>query len=227
MPQESSISVITAATDRNLLTIAQLRAAVDVTGSAYDAKLTELGLRISDLFAKVCRVEEDGVNPPTLLAETVKETWRKQSYWMQGAWPFADSEVKRSALYCKRFPVTSVTSVVSDGTTLTEGTDFELRKADGAIVRLSGGQPTILYSWKIEATYVAGRATVPSDLALAAAQMAQVLWWQSGRDPNEKSNQVDGLGKSERFGHAFSEGAVPSSIMDMLEAGGYVNRFTG
>ena len=91
------------------------------------------------------------------------------------------------------------------------------------LVRLSADQPTAWINWKIVVTYDAGYATVPDDLALVASQLTQILWHQDGRDPNQKLDYVDGIGRSEWFGNPHLGDLVPPSLLGALDAGGYVN----
>ena len=223
MAFESFINVSAPASDLDLLTLEQLKDAVDVSGSTYDAKLKLLGARVSAAITAACQVEGDGINPPTLLKETVTETFRRQSFWANGAWPFADSEKMRHSLYLKRFPVASVISVVADGTML-DPSSYELRAADGALVRLSNDTETPWLNWKIVVSYSAGFASVPDDLALCAAQLAQILWWQSGRDPNQKQAFLEGVSRREWFANPHDGDLVPKSLLGSLAKGGYINR---
>lgn len=226
MPLETFITVQTPAVDRNLLTTAQLRAAIGISDSSQDATLAVLGARASAAISKACRVVQGGVTPPTLRKETIIETFRRTSYWARGSWPFADSEAQRQNIILSRFPVVSVASVVVDGTTL-DASEYELRPSDGVIVRLSGGQPTAWLNWKIVVTYDAGFETVPEDLALIASQMVQILWYQNNRDPNKKSEAVTGIGSHEWFGNPHAGDLVPPSLMGALDAGGFVNHLPG
>jgi hypothetical protein len=223
---ESFLSVTTPATNRRLLTVAQMRAAVGVTEGSQDDKLDELNIQVSDLITKACRIEGDGVNPPTLLSETITETWRRNSYWAGGAWPFADSERQRHSLILSRFPVSSVSAVVADGTTLTAD-GYELRAKDGMLVRLSNDNETAWLNWKIVVVYQAGWAYVPPDLAKIASQLVQILWWQDGRDPNQKIEWTQDVSKNEWFANPHTGDLVPASLMGALQAGGFVNQFTG
>jgi hypothetical protein len=221
---ESSITVQTPAPDLNLLTIAQLRAAAGVEDTSEDTKLTALGTRVSAMIAKACRVVQGGATPPTLRKERLIETFRRPSCLSRGTWPYGDSEARRDVLNLARFPVVSITSIVADGTTL-DPSNYELRGAEGAVVRLLGDQPTAWLNTKIIATYDAGYETVPDDLVLIASQFAQILWYQDGRDPAKRSEAVVGIGQNEWFQDAVPGLIVPQGIVDALTVGGYVNYF--
>lgn len=226
MAFESFITVQAAAADRGLLTIEQLRAAVGATNNSSDTTLNALGARVSAAIMKACRVVSDGVHPPTLRKETIVETFRRPSFWANGSWPFADSEKMRHALILARAPAVSVASIMADATAL-DVSQFELRAADGIVVRLSGDQPTAWLNWKIVVTYDAGYDVVPDDLALIASQFVQILWWQDGRDPNKKVDAVDGIGRGEWFANPHTGDLVPPALLGALDAGGYINHIPG
>lgn len=174
------ISITTPATDRNLLTAVQLRRAAGV--SADSVELTELGLRVSDSISNMCKVISDGVSVPTLRSETITQTFRS---------------VCQDELLLDRVPVTSITSVTVDDTVLA---DTEYEQSTGLLRRLNTSDHQIRwYGRKIVIVYVAGYATVPTDLALAAAEYVKLLWSAGDRDPTKKAEWIDGMGKDEWF----------------------------
>lgn len=174
------ISITTPATDRNLLTAVQLRRAAGV--SADSVELTELGLQVSDSISNMCKVVSDGVSVPTLLSETITQTFRS---------------VCQDELLLSRVPVTSITSVTVDDTVLA---DTEYEQSAGLLRRLTTTDHQIRwYGRKITVMYVAGHATVPTDLALAASEYVKLLWSAGDRDPTKKAEWIDGMGKDEWF----------------------------
>ena len=70
----SILTVTTAATDRALLTTAELRDAVGA--SLNDPQLMTLGNRVAGAIARACGVAEAGTIPVTLRLETLTETFR-------------------------------------------------------------------------------------------------------------------------------------------------------
>lgn len=174
------ISITTPATDRNLLTAAQLRRVAGV--SADSVELTELGLQVSDSISNMCKVVSDGVSVPTLRSETITQTFRS---------------VCQDELLLDRVPVTSITSVTVDDTVLA---DIEYEQSTGLLRRLNtSDHQTRWYGRKIVVVYVAGYATVPTDLALAASEYVKLLWSAGDRDPTKKAEWIDGMGKDEWF----------------------------
>src|SRR5262245_4095696 len=71
-----SIEITTPAQDRGLLTLQELKDAIG-SGAAgmTDQQLTAIGLRVADLISNWCKIASDGQLPPTLVQETVKETF--------------------------------------------------------------------------------------------------------------------------------------------------------
>jgi hypothetical protein len=215
---DSTITVTTPATDRNLLTIAQLRDIAGVTDSSKDTALLSLGARVSAMITKACGVARDGETPPTLLSETITQVTRLDHFHYRNV--FSDERPLHKLLLLRR-PVTSVASVIVDGETI-DTAFYVVKKTQGALVRLNSDDVEIPWCGrKITISFVAGFATVPDDLALAASQLAQILFWQDSRDPNVKMEVIDGLGRNEWFANPRESDAIPSSIMQMLITGGY------
>ena len=96
------LSIPSPNSDRSLLTLAQLRAAVGVENGSKDAALIDLGNYVAVLIAQACRVATAGGIPPTLRLETVVETivLGTRSEWLDLA----------------RCPVTTINSVIENGT---------------------------------------------------------------------------------------------------------------
>lgn len=198
----SQFSVTTPASDLSLLTIEELRAACGVTGTAEDAALTTLGLRLSTAIARACGVASDGVNPPTLLRETCTEVFRPKH--------------GRETLVLSRRPVTSIASLVESGTAL-EPADYEIHAASGIVSRLCGDVQTF---WscggKITVVYVAGYQTAPSDLKLAASKLATALYAETARDPNLKREEVPGVMTQEFWVGPATDPLLSQEISDLL-----------
>lgn len=202
----SRFSVTTPASDVSLLTIAELRAAAGVNDGSRDPELVILGRRISTAIARQCCIADDGVNPPTLLRETCTEVFR----W-EGCGP----------LHLSRRPVTSITSVVSSGSTL-----------DAASYEVSGGSvlhyltSDELASWpagKITVVYEAGFATAPDDLKLAASKLATATFAEAARDPNLKREDIPGVIEREYWVAPSDDPLLSAEISDLLSP--YVQRW--
>lgn len=197
----SLFSVTTPAADTSLLTIAELRAAAGVTGSGQDAALTTLGARVSASIARACGVASDGVNPPTLLRETCSEIYRPTA--------------SRDKIVLSRRPVTSITSVAENSETLSASA-YEVNPPSGIMTRLSSDYPTSWPSGKITVTYIAGFATVPDDLKLAASKLTTALFSETARDPNLKREDIPGVLEREYWVAPTDDPLLSSEIIDLL-----------
>ena len=205
----SILSVSVAAPDYNLLTAAELRLAVGV-GSAdtsQDATLTPIGLRVSAAISRACNVATAAASPATLRSETLSERFRL--------------DAGRRTLILSRRPVTAITSIVEAGVTLTAD-DYELDAAAGMIDRLSGDCVTCWASGRTTVVYVAGWATVPDDLKLAATKLAQTYYATSGDyNPLLRSEEVPDVHKytfnTPGADGAGDGGALPAEVEALLE----------
>ena len=203
------LTIVTPAPDYNLLTIAELRAAVGVTGNEQDAVLATLGAQISAAIAASCGVATASTAKPTLREEVVEESMR-----IRGC---------TQAIYLSRQPIVSVTSVVEAGTTL-GASDYEI---DGPrLLRLSGDDVIDWALGKIIVEYTAGWATVPDDLKLAASKLAALVWAQNTRDPLARSERVRTEGveeiQTDYWVGPINSAALPADVADLL---GPYNRY--
>lgn len=201
----SRFSVTTPASNLSLLTTAELRAAVGATDGSQDAELAILGRRVSTAIARQCNIVDDGVNPPTLLQETCTEIFR----W-SGCGP----------LPLARRPVTSITSVTIDGEAV-DAADYEINGRN--LYALSDDEIDEWTSGKITVVYVAGYATAPDDLKLAASKMATATNAETARDPSLKREDVPGVGELEYWVAPSGDPFLSREIADLLSP--YVERF--
>jgi hypothetical protein len=204
------LTIVTANTDRLLLTRAEIAAVVSETDGA---KLDALNARVSALIVKACRVPSAGATPPTLRLEDVSDTYRLKS--------------TQKELILSRRPVVTIASLVENSVTLTEGTDFECDTSAGLLYRLSS-DCRICWPWGlIVATYNAGWQTVPQDLKELTCKLATMIAAETGRDPSLGSMEIPGvISESYRYGRP-DDPLIPAEIMEGLQRGGYVNTFVG
>lgn len=184
------------ATDRNLLTLAELRdAQQDFGGTWDDARLLSIGLEISDAIAQACRVPIDGVIPPTLRGETIVDTMRL-------------CRATETLIMTRRF-VDTASSVSVNGVAL-DAAEYEIDKAAGLARRLSSSGHYICWpSGIIVVTYTAGFETVPNGLKDAAKLELVARWSLSDRDPSVKRDRTQGLGETEYFPSDSDETGSP------------------
>jgi hypothetical protein len=205
------LTIATPATDRTLLTIAELRAAAGVTDTSRDAELTALGNYIAAVIASACGVARVGVVPPTLRLESVVETFR------------CGGLHTRDVLQPARLPVATITSV-TEGTSSLGAAEYEL---DGTLLyRVSGTRRTCWHYGPVVIAYDGGWAIVPDDLKYAAMRFVQSALIQGDRDPMLKRKVTVGVSEYEWWVDPTKDSVVPAEVMDILNMAGYVNRWT-
>lgn len=170
---------------RRLTTVANFKAALDLeTSAADDTEIASLVYRVSDLIARECGlVETAGGERPTFGNERLTATW-----WQTGAY-------RGNLLHLPwRVPVSSITSIVEDGVTLTVSTDYILKSSTpGILVRMDDGIPTAWSSAQIVGVFNAGwtlPTNVPPDVEAAAIEQMRAIWYGRDRDPNLRSESV-------------------------------------
>ncbi|WP_416358223.1 hypothetical protein ACLNGM_10060 [Aureimonas phyllosphaerae] len=178
------------ATDRNLLSIEELRSAAGVTGAEQDAELRRLGLQVSDMIAAACHIPRAGVSPPTLLRETLAQTF--------------DACSQRPLVLSRRF--VELVSVQSEADTIDPDT-VELDFASGMILRLGDG---VSPARPLRIVYNAGFPETPTDVAYAAILAVREFWSASSRDPLLRAEASDDVGRLEyQVGASNRGGASP------------------
>lgn len=173
-----SFSVVVPAASLLLVPLARMRIAAGLAADddSRDAELEALGEAIAIDIAVACKVVSDGVHPPTLLQETVTE-----SFW------FCDREEE---IFMSRDKVSAVTSISESGATLTPA-DWALNAGAGMLHRVNAGRPWSWLNGAVTITYTAGYAAVPADLAEIAVDIARLRLSGSARDPLVKSESIE------------------------------------
>lgn len=204
----SSLAITTAAANLALLSIEDMREAAGITGSGSDPVLTAMGLRLAAAVTTECNIAIGAGAPPTLLRETVTETFR---------------DVGAPVLMLARRHEISITSVVVDGVTL-DAADYEVDPESGILTRLSADEPIGWSARKVVVVYAAGFTTVPGDLAMTMMDFFRLAWLEKGRDPSVKGVEID-VPDVERIRTDYwvgsipgqsSEGAVPDVVAGQL-----------
>jgi len=196
--------VVTPVEDPAILSTDELRLAAGLlpTDTSKDGVLTELGLQASDAIALLCKLANDGVNAPTLLSETCRDTFRL--------------EHPRVALVLSRRFVTALASVVEDGVTLA-ATDYELDRASGILKRISGEAYVNWSTSKIIVNYTAGFSSPTSNLKRAANLLVKQMVSEDGRDLMVRRERTDGVGETEYFATVDGkESPLASAVKSLL-----------
>lgn len=197
----SIFAVMTPAADTSLLTTEELRAAAGVSDATQDQVLAALGKQVALAIARQCCIADDGVNPPTLMQETCTETFR-----LHGV---------NSTLRLSRRPVASITSVTENGSTLDAG-DYEVSKGSGLLSRLSGDCQVCWPCGKITVVYMAGYATAPDDLKLAASKLVAALYTEAGEDQNLKRLVIPGVEERDYWVGPVTDPLISTEIADLI-----------
>ena len=172
----------TTAASRRLTTAANVRSIIG-SPTGDDTKIETIIDRVSAAAAKYCQLARDAAGAePTFGSETVRATWYR-----------TNEERSQHLLLPWRAPITSITSMVENGVTLTAGTHYKLF-GGARMLRLSDDAPRCWPCSKIVATYVGGwtlPADVPPDLEDKVIEQVKATYLGGDRDPNIKSETVD------------------------------------
>lgn len=183
MDAASLFEVVTPAANaaaRRITTAAYV--AATMSAPPADAVLEAYIDEVSAKVAQFCGLAIDtAMTPPTFASETLRATWFT-----------ADCHRGEKLLMPWRVPVSSITSVVENGVTLTSGDDYRL--IGGAmLLRLNGDgeTPSCWSTGKIVIVYVAGWTTLstnaPADLQAAIAEQVKYRVFAKDRDPALRS----------------------------------------
>jgi hypothetical protein len=204
----SFFSVETAADDLQLLSIEEMRSAAGVSGSGSDDSLQALGLAVAAAIAAECNVAIASGAQPTLLQETLEETFY---------------DVCADELVLARRHDVDITSIVVDDTAL-DAADYLVDAEAGILIRLCDDRPVTWRGCKIVVTYDAGFETAPADLKMAATDFFRWAWREKDRDPSVRAERVDIADVEEREVSYWAgslpgtgEGPVPEFVAGQLK----------
>lgn len=174
---KSVLTVVTPADSVDLTILANVKAELGISTTAEDVNLETWIDQASGIITGSCN--------RVFGKETVTESFRNRQRWL---------EPERIIL--QRTPVTAVTSVVEDGTTLVEDTDYELDYESGIMTRLYGDYETRWNFRTLVVTYAGGYellGTLP--IAIERATITLVKQFRSAalRDPLLKSEEIPGV----------------------------------
>ncbi len=209
----SVLTITTAATDRSLLTIEELRLAAGVKDSCRDPDLLIIGNQAAGAIVGGCNIRRAGAAPATLRRETLTETWRHGRRHHHG---------HPKHLMLSRRPVVSIASVTVDDVVLSQD-EYLPQDAAGILTRLRSDQEWPWFGSKTVVVYDAGFETVPDDLKLAASKMVRLLSADNSRDPYAKRIEIPDVELVDYWVGPINGTALPDDVTDILQAGGYVN----
>lgn len=175
---------------RNLTTTSAVKTALRITDTNSDTLIDALIPRVTKLIVEECRLARSSAGEvPTFARETLRATWytadkcRGCDIWLP--W---------------RPPLSSITTVVEDGSTLVAGTDFVTLGNGRAtfLRRVSSDTPTDWSAAKLVVTWAAGYASTMSsnidkDLEAAAIEQIKSMLFGADRDPSIRSESSPDL----------------------------------
>lgn len=152
-----------------LVTLAQAKKHLNITGSGDDAEITAM------------------VEAVTEPVETIVGSVLPR--------PYAEvHDGGREAIPLAHRPVLSVTSVTLPGGGTVAAAGWELAADAGVLTRVSGGYAARWESGRIKISYVAGVATVPAHVRLAALIIVKHMW-ETQRGGGERDRRFTGTGE--------------------------------
>lgn len=177
---QSILTVTNAASSRDLTTLANVKAELDVTDGASNIILQRYISSASLAASQYC----NRIFP----VETVSEKFLFPEYWNR----MVREGVK--PLQLSRWPIVAVTSVTENAILLVENTDYLVDKANGQLTRLdSSAYPRSWSPLPLVVAYSAGYATIPADLEDAVIRMVTKRFRAKGRDATLKSESLPGV----------------------------------
>ncbi len=207
----SIVTVTTAATVRNLATLANARMAIGLVASdnSDDARLNALLPLASAACENYCQ--------RIFAQETVSELFRDSTPTR-----LAEPPIYATHVALARWPVTQIVSVTLDGTALA-ASDYELDGMGGFLYRLSSDARTYWRGRKLVVNYVAGyrlpdqsTRTLPQEIESACLEVLKALHGGLGRDPALRSESVEGVG-SASYADAVTQAALPPMAAQLLQ----------
>lgn len=220
-----SILEVTEHNSAGLLTTAEAKAALGITDSLRDDDIDRAVARISAAIYRACNLRTDGVTPPTLLSEALKESFRLDWSWTRGP------------LQLSRRRVTELVISEAGGAALDPAT-YDLDRAAAQLWRLDvTGAVNYWTTGQVVIEYTAGFIEVPDDLKLAAETWLRTLWRDSYDEPSTisdpmiKVEEIPGVRRIERWVSDMNASAastttmVPANVQSILVDGGYIERW--
>ena len=215
MPRDIITSVLIAAPSILLIDLATVKDDWQITITTDDDFLTRSITRCSRAAANFCN--------RTFAIETVQD----QITLRRDRWPRMIVE-RPEILQLTRWPLVVVTSVTVDGTALVAGTDFLVDATNGQLQRLNdygnmtpwiGETIVVVYSAGYvlpDQSPVTGALNLPDDIQDAVSRMVYTRYAERQRDPLVKSEQVDGVGRTDYI-IPSGDGNLSPDVEDILD----------
>lgn len=193
------LTIVTPATTFNLTTVAAVRTQLGLTDNSETENLARWISQASDTIAKFCN--------RIFAEETVAETFRLKR--------------REFGLLLTRFPASAIVSVVENDTTLTTVSDYELASdgSGGVLNRLRNDRDSEWPIGKIVVTYTAGYALpngLPEGIERAAIMLVSQYRNTSDRDPQIRSEAIEGSGSTSYFDGLESQAGLAPEVVGLI-----------
>jgi hypothetical protein len=184
------LQVTTPAESHDLTTLAAVKRELGIVDRAEDENLTAWIARASAAIAEHCN--------RVFLQETITETFRPSS--------------RSETLLLSRFPVDTIESITESEVALESGL-YELDAKCGIVERLTAfGSATSWPAAVISVTYTAGYEDIdalPREVEGAAIALVRQYRFAAQRDPQLRSENLDGVGAASYFDGLGASGLSP------------------
>lgn len=175
----------------DLVTLEEVKAELQITGTETDDYLALLITRMSTIIESFCR--------RIFAVEGLEETFRLRGQASE-------------SLVLDRDPVTAVTSVAADGIAL-DGDEYEYDAEAGLLYRLVGDDQVLWTGSSIVVAYSAGYAITPGPVQKAMFDMIKLGQASRTRDPSLRSeNILEGLYSYTLFVPTDMVGGLPPDV---------------
>lgn len=208
-----------AATQRDIITLDDLKGRLGITTGTNDDELQRVIRARSGAIFGWCGLAADQHGKRTFSRETLVATWLIDY-----------GRCSSNLILPWRVPVTSITSIVEDGTTLTAD-QYQVSPMAALIRRVEDDAPCYWSTGKIVVTYVAGflppdddDTDMPAELQDACIQECSSRWLSKGRDPALRSENVPEVhAYTVGYGQDGARADLLPETETMLAAAGYRN----
>jgi hypothetical protein len=202
------VTVTAAAETFDLTTLARMKRELGLTDNTKNTLLTDLIKECSAVISRYCG--------RTFAVETVQERW----------FPFRDAEPRvitkgPDIVQLRRWPIVAITSVVEDGTTLVEETDFIVDAERGQLIRIdSSGYPTGWPTSTIVIIYSSGYSLIdelPREIERACIEFTRLKWFATKRDPLLKQESIPEVYSATYAVTESGDSELPASIAGLVD----------
>jgi hypothetical protein len=192
----SILTVVTAAESQDLTRVATVRDELGISND-NDELLERLVHEASAACASYC----DRV----FGQEDVTEVFRPTS--------------SQDSIRLHRYPVSEVTEVVEDGTTL-DADEYEVDGPTGVLYRMEDDERSIWPGVKIEVSYTGGYELLddlPRDIERACIELVKAWYFSARRDPMVRQSDIPGVMSESYWVGSIGTGALPPNVTALLD----------